>query len=145
MRPNPGRRKKINLNFYFHISLWCLKRFHFRPFACVSGVKNVCFSENLACFHSCYLRFEIRSFACVSGGKKRSFFGKFGVLCILVTFVLRFVLLPYYRRLINSFLLKKLHIVRNCIVNSSDEEFMLCHIYFFKVAIERWEEGVEYV
>ena len=33
-----------------------------------------------------------------SGGKKRSFFGKFGVLCILVTSVLRFALLPYYRR-----------------------------------------------
>ena len=31
-------------------------------------------------------------------GKKRSFFGKFGVLCILVTSVLRFALLPYYQR-----------------------------------------------
>ena len=27
-RPNPGRREKIKLNFYFHISLWCLKRFY---------------------------------------------------------------------------------------------------------------------
>ena len=27
-RPNPGRREKINLNFYFHTSLWCLKRFY---------------------------------------------------------------------------------------------------------------------
>ena len=26
-RPDPGRREKINLNFYFHTSLWCLKRF----------------------------------------------------------------------------------------------------------------------
>ena len=26
--PDPGRREKINLNFYFHISLWCLKRFY---------------------------------------------------------------------------------------------------------------------
>ena len=26
--PNSGRREKINLNFYFHISLWCLKRFY---------------------------------------------------------------------------------------------------------------------
>ena len=24
--PNPGLREKINLNFYFHTSLWCLKR-----------------------------------------------------------------------------------------------------------------------
>ena len=31
-------------------------------------------------------------------GKKCSFFGKFGVLCFLVTSVLRFVLVPYYRR-----------------------------------------------
>ena len=29
---------------------------------------------------------------------KRLFFGKFGVLCILVTSVLRFALLPYHRR-----------------------------------------------
>ena len=30
------------------------------------------------------------------GGKKCSFFGKFGVLCFLVTSVLRLALLPYY-------------------------------------------------
>ena len=27
-RPNLGRREKIKLNFYFHTSLWCLKRFY---------------------------------------------------------------------------------------------------------------------
>ena len=27
-RPNPGRREKLKLNFYFHTSLWCLKRFY---------------------------------------------------------------------------------------------------------------------
>ena len=27
-RPNPGRREKIELNFYFHTSLWCLKGLH---------------------------------------------------------------------------------------------------------------------
>ena len=26
--PNPGRREKIKLNFYFHTSLWCPKRFY---------------------------------------------------------------------------------------------------------------------
>ena len=26
--PDPGRREKINLNFYFHTSLWCLKGFY---------------------------------------------------------------------------------------------------------------------
>ena len=35
---------------------------------------------------------------CVLQGKKCSFFGKFGVLCFLETPVLRFTLLPYYRR-----------------------------------------------
>ena len=25
--PNPGRREMVKLNFYFHTSLWCLKRF----------------------------------------------------------------------------------------------------------------------
>ena len=27
-RPNPERRENIKLNFYFQISLWCLKRFY---------------------------------------------------------------------------------------------------------------------
>ena len=27
-RPGPGQRQKINLNFYFHTSLWCFNRFH---------------------------------------------------------------------------------------------------------------------
>ena len=36
------------------------------------------------------------TYVCLSGGKNRSFFGKFNVLCILVTSVLRFTLLPYY-------------------------------------------------
>ena len=26
-RPDPGKREKINLNFYFH-TLWCFKRFY---------------------------------------------------------------------------------------------------------------------
>ena len=35
---------------------------------------------------------------CVAGGKKCLFFGKFDVLCFLKTPVLRFALLPHYRR-----------------------------------------------
>ena len=27
-RPNPGRKEKINLKFYFHTSLRCLERFY---------------------------------------------------------------------------------------------------------------------
>ena len=42
------------------------------------------------------------TYVCVSGGKKCSFFGKFGVLRFLDTPVLRFALLPYYRRVIHS-------------------------------------------
>ena len=37
-------------------------------------------------------------YVCVSGGKKFLFFGNFGVLCFLETPVLRFAILPYYRR-----------------------------------------------
>ena len=36
---------------------------------------------------------------CVSEGKKCSFFEKFGVLCFLVTSILKFALSSYYRRL----------------------------------------------
>ena len=36
---------------------------------------------------------------CLSGGEKCSFSGKFGVLCLLVTPVVSFALLPYYRRI----------------------------------------------
>ena len=36
---------------------------------------------------------------CVSRGKKCLFFGNFGVLCFLETPVLRFALLPYYKRI----------------------------------------------
>ena len=42
--------------------------------------------------------FRKTNISCVSGGKKCSFFGKFGVLCFLETPVLRFALLPNYRR-----------------------------------------------
>ena len=39
-------------------------------------------------------------YVCVSRGKKCLSFGNFGVLCFLETPVLRFALLPYYRRFI---------------------------------------------
>ena len=48
---------------------------------------------------SCAGRHDDATDVCVSGGKKHSFFGKFGVLGFLETLVLRFDLLPYYRRL----------------------------------------------
>ena len=41
---------------------------------------------------------DTHTYLCVSGGNKCSFFGKFDVLCLYKTPVLRFALLPYYRR-----------------------------------------------
>ena len=46
------------------------------------------------------LPLDTHTYMCVSGGKKCLFFGNFGVLCLLKTPVLRFALLPYYRRFI---------------------------------------------
>ena len=48
-------------------------------------------------------RRRIGGIECVSGGKKCLFFEKFGVLCFLETLLLRFVILPYYRRLFVTF------------------------------------------
>ena len=66
-----------------------------------------------------FLHSDTHTYVCVSGGKKRSFFGKFGVLCLLVTSVLRFALLPYYRRnvklsinlILSSYVKQKIHIL----------------------------------
>ena len=41
---------------------------------------------------------DTHTYMCVSRGKKCSFFGKFGMLCFLETPILKFALLPYYRR-----------------------------------------------
>ena len=46
-----------------------------------------------------YLTPDTHTYVYVSGGKKCSFWGKFSVLCFLETPVLRFSLLPYYRRI----------------------------------------------
>ena len=44
-----------------------------------------------------FLTPDTHTHVCVSGSKKCSFFEKFGMLCFLVTSVLRFALLPYHR------------------------------------------------
>ena len=49
----------------------------------------------------------MRTYVCVSKGKKFLFFGKFSVLWRLETPVLRFALLPYYRRIATKDLLKR--------------------------------------
>ena len=45
-----------------------------------------------------FLPHDTHMYVSISGGKKYSFFGKFSVLCFLEKPVLRFALLPYYRR-----------------------------------------------
>ena len=45
-----------------------------------------------------FVPLDTHTYVCVSGGKKCSFFGKFVVFCFLETPVLRFAILPYYRR-----------------------------------------------
>ena len=74
------------------------KNEYFLPPDTHTHIRNVCSSENFACFVLLKRPFWV----CVSGGTKCSFFGKFDVLCFLETPVLRFALLPYYWR----FLLK---------------------------------------
>ena len=44
------------------------------------------------------IRVHVWTCVCVSEGEKYSFFGKFGVLCFLLTTVLRFALLSYSRQ-----------------------------------------------
>ena len=68
---------------------------------CFKKTKHVKFSKKRT-----FLTPDMNTYVCVSGGKKCSFFWKFGVLSFLETPVLRFALLPYYRRIYsNSFLI----------------------------------------
>ena len=52
----------------------------------------------MANFSEHFLPSDTHTCVCVSGGKKCWFFENFVVLCFLVTPVLRFPFLPYYRR-----------------------------------------------
>ena len=69
---------------------------------------------------------------CVLRGKKWSFFGKFGVLCFLATSVLRFAVLPNYRRIkVNLFQSTvKFQIATShlfCIENQVTGFYMMCN------------------
>ena len=73
-----------------------------------SQISKLVFQENKArqIFRKTIISYSLirtLTYVCVSGGKKNSFFGKFGVLCFLEIPVLRFALLPYYRRTTGSF------------------------------------------
>ena len=70
-----------------------------------SKSQNGCFKKTKHARFPGKRTFLTISYVCVSGGKKCSFFGKINVLCFLETHVLKFALLPYYRRF-NSFMNK---------------------------------------
>ena len=72
---------------------YCCQTFHLRS----SVIRKKGESQN-----GCFKNTKYVKHVCVSEGKKCSFFGKFGVLCFLETFVLRFTLLPYYRRIVRK-------------------------------------------
>ena len=77
---------------------------------------------------------------CVSGGggggKKCSFLGKFGVLCFLVTSILRFALLHYYRRYVAD-----VQMTDNLLNYNVTQPAFTCS----KLTIETLEQGVKYV
>ena len=80
------------LPYYFSLVIrqkWNLKKEIKRKQSPSNFMKNKHFSPS-----------DTHKYVCVSRSRKYSFFGKFGVLCFLVTSVLRFVLLSYYRRFV---------------------------------------------
>ena len=46
-RPNSVQKEKINLYFYFHTSLWCLKRFYEGLHKTFWGTTKKCKNKNL--------------------------------------------------------------------------------------------------
>ena len=54
-----------------------------------------------------FLHHDTRTSVCVSEYKKRSFSGKFGLLCFFITLVLRLALLPHYRRFVSLVVIHK--------------------------------------
>ena len=66
---------------------------------------------------------DMHTYVCVSGGKQCLFFEKFGVLCFLVTSVVRFSLLLYYRRYVKKMMLR---------CQRSNEFFYLITIFSMK-------------
>ena len=66
------------------------------------------------------------------GSKKCLFFGKFGMLCFPETPVLRFVLLPYYRRFQMIFRLFKFFRLFSCTISCFKEMFSIFFIFVEK-------------
>ena len=67
--------------------------------------QNACFKETKYAKFSkkqTFLPLDTHTYVRVSRGKKCSFFGKFYVLSFLQRPILKFALLPYYRRIISS-------------------------------------------
>ena len=76
-------------------------------------------------------------YVCVSGGKKCSF-GKFGLLCFFETPVLRFALLPYYRRYSPHNQLDN-EVMKNFVIFSGKNS----HSYFCGNLQKNWKLSIE--
>ena len=77
---------------------------------------------------------DTHTYVCVSGGKKCLFFGNFGVLCFLETPVLRFALLPYYRRYIGSYFGQENQINKN--LNNNVSVFFILYTVSSKLTMQ---------
>ena len=100
---------------------------------CFKKTKHAKFSEKRT-----FLPPDTHTYMCVSGGNKRSFFGKFGVLCFLETLVLIFAYLPYYRQysvinILRLFLRVKCHLFYTL------SSFSVQYLFFTNVtAVSHW-------
>ena len=95
--------------------------------------------------NGCYKKTKHAKFP-YQGVKKCSFFGKFGVLCFLETPVLRFVLLPYYRRLnlfekyfssknISGYIMKYSMVNSKCVCISTEKEISFSAINDYRFTL----------
>ena len=86
------------------------------------------FQENKACqiFRKMNISYPliISTRTCAQQGVRNVRFSKFGVFCFLETPVLRFVLLPYYRQIVNAELCK--HCELNNKKNTSHRSWKFC-------------------
>ena len=87
---------------------------------CFKKTKHAKFSEKRT-----FLPPDTHTYVCVSGDKKRSFFGKFGVLCFLETPVLTFAYLPYYRQ---YSVIKILRLFLRVVIF-----FTHCHLFLYNI------------
>ena len=75
---------------------------------------------------------------CVSGGKKCSFFGKLSLIFLLVKPVLKFCLLPYYRRIIPVYLKVNIFWSFQNVTLIWPWSFLMLNLVAFKLYVVKW-------